>query len=453
MSFGTERAPVEKGIRIGVSSRDRHVIEICPRPQSEFFVHILFVSNYFPPEVNAPATRLHEHARQWVADGHSVHVLTSVPNFPEGNVYEGYENRLTEEKQDGISVTRVPMYASSNEGVFRRALSYMSFMLSACWCAARLPTPDVLVATSPQFFAALAGYLIAWRKNVPFVLEIRDLWPESIVAVGAMGRNVVIRFFEWLENALYDAADHIVVVSDAFKSAIAEKGIPRSKISVIENGIDPTDWEKSLDEGRLGDLERKHDLSGKFVASYIGTIGMAHRADILLEAARRCDEPDVVFMVVGTGAKRDELEARQEELQVENFRLVDKVPKETVPYLLELSDASVVHLRDDPLFETVIPSKMFEAMATRTPIVLGVRGEARRIVENAGAGISIPPEDPDALLEAVIDLKERPQLRQEMADKAHEYVRAHFNRKTLAREYAILLERIAGEVESELSFA
>lgn len=416
-------------------------------------MHILFVSNYFPPEVNAPAIRLHEHARQWVTDGHSVDVLTSVPNFPEGEVHGEYENRLTEETWDGIRVTRVPMYVSPNEGVLRRALSYVSFMLSACWYAGRLPTPDVLVATSPQFFAAIAGYVIAWRKDIPFVLEIRDLWPESIVAVGAMGRNIVIRFFEWLEKALYDAADGIVVVTDSFKEVIAGKGIPRRKISVIKNGINPNDWDAPLAESRLEELERKHNLEGKFVTSYIGTIGMAHRADILLEAARRCDDPEVVFMVVGAGARREELEARQDELQLDNFRLVDKVPKETVPYLLALSDVSVVHLREDPLFETVIPSKMFEAMATRTPLLLGVRGEARTIVENAGAGIPVPPEDPDALVEGVLHLKERPELRRQMGKNGRQHVRTHYNRKVLSREYAVLLQSVAGKREPELRLA
>ncbi len=406
-------------------------------------MHILFLSNYFPPEVNAPATRLYEHARQWIADGHTVDVLTSVPNFPEGEVYDGYENRLTEETRDGIRATRVPMYVSSNEGVIGRVLSYVSFMLSACWYAGRIPTPDVVVATSPQFFAALAGFWVSWAKGVPFVLEIRDLWPESVVAVGAMDRNLVIRFFEWVEQVLYREADHIVVVTDAFKDAIAEKGIARDKISVIKNGIETDWWERSLDEERLATLRREHDLQDKFVASYIGTIGMAHRADVLLEAAQRCEDPDIVFMVVGTGAKREELAARQEEEQIDNFRLVDKVPKETVPYLLALSNVSVVHLRDNPLFETVIPSKIFEAMITRTPIVLGVRGETRQIVEEAGAGIPIPPEDPEALVAAVRRLKENSALHEEMAENAYEHVQAHYDRKGLARNYTALLERVA----------
>jgi glycosyltransferase involved in cell wall biosynthesis len=407
-------------------------------------MHILFVSNYFPPEVNAPATRLYEHARQWVQDGHTVDVLTSVPNFPEGEVYEGYENTLTRETRDGIRVTRVPMYVSANEGTVKRTLSYLSYMASAIWYARTVPAPDVVVATSPQFFAACAGYVIARQKKAPFVLEIRDLWPESIVAVGAMERNVIIRSFERLERVLYEKADRIVVVTDAFKRAIEEKGIAGSKIDVIKNGVDLSQWEQPLDQGRLAALRAKHGLDGKFVASYIGTIGMAHRADVLLEAAELCDDPDVVFMVVGAGAQREALEKRHAELQSPNVRLVDKVPKETVPYLLALSEVSVVHLKQSPLFKTVIPSKMFEAMATRTPIVLGVEGEAKAIVEDGHAGIPITPEAPRELLNAVLQLKHDPDAHARMGQNAHNYVHQNFDRQNLARDYTALLRQVVG---------
>ena len=405
-------------------------------------MRIQFISNYFPPEVNAPATRLYEHAKQWVQNGHDVEVLTSVPNFPEGKVYDGYENQYTRENIDGIDVRRVPMYVTSNEGIVKRTLSYLSYMASAVWYARRSPTPDVVVATSPQFFAAVAGWWIARQHDVPFVLEIRDLWPESIVAVGAMERNVIIRFFEQIEQFLYREADHIVPVTEAFKRAIVDKGIPADKISVIKNGVDLTRWEQPLDEAKLDKLRDEHQLNGKFVASYIGTIGMAHRADVLLEAAEQCDDPDIIFMVVGTGAQREALEARQDELQLPNVRLVDKVPKEEVPYLLALTDVSVVHLRDSDLFETVIPSKIFEAMVTRTPIALGVRGEAQDIIEAAEAGMPIPPEDPAALVDAVVRLKQHADLHARMAENGYEYVHTHFDRRDLARAYLSLLEEV-----------
>ena len=403
-------------------------------------MRIQFVSNYFPPEVNAPATRLDEHARQWVKDGHAVEVLTSIPNFPEGEVYDGYENRFTRETRAGIDVRRVPMYVSANQGVIKRTLSYLSFMLSAIWYARRSPTPDVVAATSPQFFAAIAGWWIARYHGVPFVLEIRDLWPESVVAVGAMERNAVIRFFERIERFLYREADRIVVVTDAFKRSIVDMGIPAEKIAVIKNGVELARWEEPLDPDRLKNMRDAYGLTDKFVASYIGTIGMAHRAEVLLEAAMQCDDPDVVFMVVGAGAQRDALAQRQAEVQESQFLLLDKVPKEDVPYLLALTDVSVVHLRDSDLFKTVIPSKIFESMATRTPIVLGVRGETQAIIESAECGIPMPPEDPDALVQAVMELKRNPEQHERMAQNGYAYVHDHFERQDLAREYADLLE-------------
>jgi len=413
-------------------------------------MRLLFISNNFPPEVNAPAMRLYEHARQWAKDGHAVDVLTSAPNFPEGKVYDGYKNRFGREKVDGIDVTRVPMYVTANQGTLKRTLSYISFMLSAIWHTHRVrPRPDVVVATSPQFFAAVAGYVVARMKRAPFVLEIRDLWPESIVAVGAIRRNAIIRFFERLEHFLYRKADHIVVVTEAFKTFIEDKGIPSEKITVIMNGADLSMWAEPLDPVRIEAMIREYDLGGRFVAAYVGTIGMAHRADILLEAAQKCTDPNIVFLVAGTGADRDALAEKAAALALPNFRLLDKQPREVIPYLLALTDASVVHLKDTPLFRTVIPSKIFEAMATGTPMVVGVAGETKRIVEQSGSGIPIPPEDVEALLGAVMQLKEDRAVYDEMSRCGRDYVGEHHDRVKLARRYWDVLEQVASDAPVE----
>ncbi len=372
-------------------------------------------------------------------------VITAPPNFPEGVVYAGYRNRYGREEIGGIGVTRVPVYIAENKGNLKRIASYVSFMLSAVWFSRRVRRPDVVVATSPQFFTAIGGYLISVLRRVPFVLEIRDLWPESIVAVGAMRRNWVIKFFERLELFLYRRADHIVVVTNSFKRIIAGKGICEGKISVIKNGADLETFASVPDEEQLTDFRRRYGLEGKFVASYIGTIGMAHRADILLEAARRCPDPSVAFMVVGGGGERAALDARQAELGLTNFRLVEKQPKQMVPCLLGVSDVCVVHLRDTPLFRTVIPSKIFEAMITGTPIALGVRGEAREIVEESGAGIPFTPDDADELLAAVMRLKADAELRREMARRGREFVLKQHNREELALRYWALLRQVCGE--------
>lgn len=409
-------------------------------------MNLLFVSNYFPPEVNAPATRLVEHARVWAAAGHTVEVLTSNPNFPEGEIYDGYENRFVQERTDGIDVTRVPMYVAENKGVLKRTLSYVSFALSALRHVGRLRRrPDLVVATSPQFFAAIGGYWIARRFGVPFVLEVRDLWPESIVAVGAVRRSPIIRVFERLEQFLYEQSDHIVVVTDAFKAAIVAKGIDPEKISVVKNGADlrrypgpPTPEQRAAAKASFG-------LDGRFVAAYTGTIGMAHRADVLYEAAAHTASPDVLYVVVGTGAERAALEARQQAAPRAGFRLLDKQPKERMPDLLAACDVSVVHLRDSPLFRTVIPSKIFEAMAMGVPIVLGVRGETQEIVEASGAGLVVPPEDPGALAEAVERLRADPALHARMVAAGPAYVAATHDRTVLAERYWQILSEVFGD--------
>ncbi len=405
-------------------------------------MRILFISDNYPPEVNAPATRLYEHAKQWVLDGHEVEVLTSPPNFPEGRVYEGYQNRFSSRIEDGIRVTRVPIYISENSGFLRRTLSFVSFLVSSRWHARRLTLrPDVVVATSPQFFAAIAGYFVGRRFGIPFVLEVRDLWPESIVAVGALKRNAFIRLLERVEVALYRSAARIVVVTDAFKRAIVEKGIEPERIDVLKNGVDLTYWAQPLDPERLWALRRAHGLEDAFVASYIGTIGMAHRVDIMLDAARHC--PEVVFLIAGAGAERAALEARLARHPQPNVRLLGKVPRDDVRYLLALSNVSVVHLKGLPLFRTVIPSKLFEAMAARIPIALGVEGEARDIVEQAGAGLPFEPENCEELVRVLLRLKSDPARCSDLAEYGSRYVRQHGDRVVLARRYAAILDEVA----------
>lgn len=413
-------------------------------------MRVLFLSANYPPEVNAPATRLYEHAKQWVADGGEVEVVTDPPNYPEGVVYEGYENRYCKE-EGTIEVHRVPMYLAENKGGIQRILSYLSFMMSAIWFSRKARHADVVVATSPQFFTAVAGYVVSRIKRVPFVLEIRDLWPESIVAVGAMSRNTLIKLFERVERFLYRNADHVVVVTNAFATHVIANGAKPESVTVLMNGADLERAEEPLDDTVLGQIRDEHGFDGKFVAAYAGTIGMAHRADVVLEAAQRCPDPDILWTVIGTGAERADLEDRAAVLGLDNFRLIDKQTKDRIRYFHECTDVAIVHLRDTPLFRTVIPSKLFEAMAAGIPIVHGVRGESAGIVEASGAGLVIEPEDADALVAAVQRLKDDRDLYNQLSQEGPGYVRAHHDRRALARRYWALLERVAaGDLSAPL---
>lgn len=398
---------------------------------------ILFLSHYFPPEVNAPATRTFEHCREWVRLGHDVTVVTCAPNHPRGKLYPGYKNRIIQrETLDGIQVIRLWTYVTANEGFLKRTLNYVSYMAAVTLALPWLPKADVVISTSPQFFNGLAGYTVSRLKRRPWVLEIRDLWPESILAVGAIKNRRIIRLLEWLEAFAYRKADRIVPVTDAFERYMVARGVDPNKIHVIKNGVDLRFFSPHVDGETLA---AGLGLAGKFVAAYIGTHGMAHHLETVLEAAALIEHPDIVFLLVGDGAERQRLLERRDRLGLKNVMMLEQLPKANMPALLSLTGVSLVLLKDMDLFRTVIPSKIFESMAMEVPIILGVAGEARAIVEDAGAGLCITPESADELVAAVIRLHEDPELAQHLGRQGRRYVEERFDRDRLAQRYVDVL--------------
>lgn len=406
-------------------------------------MRILFLTHYFPPEVNAPASRTFEHCREWVSAGHEVHVLTCVPNHPAGRIYPGYRNRwLQTEEQHGIHVHRVLTIPAANAGFIGRTANYFFYLVMAVLVARSLPRADVVVSTSPQFFCGLAGYLVSRLKRVPWVLEIRDLWPESIVTVGAMQKeSVAIRGLRWLESFAYRKADSIVSVTESFVPHIEARG-GAGKVTVITNGVDLEFFTPSEDTAQLA---REFGVAGRFVAAYVGTHGLAHGLDtILLAADRLRDDPDIAFLLAGDGAERANLLRKRDAMRLGNVFIVGQQPKERMPAIWALTDVSLVLLRRRAAFESVIPSKIFEAMGMARPIILGVRGESQRIVERAGAGLCIEPENDQALADAVRALAtDRGQARA-LGLAGRRYVEENYDRRRLAARFEHLLERVAG---------
>ena len=402
-------------------------------------MHILFLSHYFPPEVNAPASRTFEHCRQWVRDGHRVTVVTCAPNHPRGKVYPGYRNRLyAREEKDGITIIRVWTYVTANEGFLKRTLNYVSYMAAAIVAAPFIQKADIVISTSPQFFNGLAGYVVSRMKRAPWVLEIRDLWPESILAVGAIKNPFIIHLLEWLELFAYRQADRIVPVTDAFQRYIEGKGIPKEKISVIKNGADLTLYKPVTGTNRLAE---SLGVQGKFVAAYLGTHGMAHHLETVLYAAQRLREyPDIVLILAGDGAERQRLAALRNELGLDNVLMLDQQPKEQMPWLWALSDVSLILLKKSDLFKTVIPSKIFESMAMEKPIILGVEGESANIVRAADAGYCIEPENAEELANRLLDLHADEALCEKLGANGRIHVSNFYDRKELAKRFEQLLE-------------
>ncbi|MGO9018932.1 MAG: glycosyltransferase family 4 protein [Syntrophobacteraceae bacterium] len=415
-------------------------------------MHILFLTHYFPPEVNAPASRTFENTKRWVDAGHKVTVLTCAPNHPRGILYPGYKNRLFQwDTLEGIRILRVFTFLSPNAGFMRRTLNYFSYMLSATLLSTLVGKVDIVVSTSPQFFCGMAGLWVSLLKRKPWVLEIRDLWPESIMAVRQVINPILIRFLEGLTTFLYKSADHIISVTHSFTQHIAKRGISGERISVLTNGVDLAQFQPVSKKDFIRRGNGRTELAGKFVVSYIGTHGMAHGLETVLLAAEILRPNDrILFLLVGDGAERGNLLNKRNKAGLENVLMFPQQPREKVPGFLALSDACMVLLKKKDIFETVIPSKIFEAMGMERPVILGVAGESKGIIEEADCGICIEPENPQQLADAVLKLFNDPGLAARMGRNGRRRVIAAYNRETLAGIYLDILDRVS-KVQDETS--
>ena len=406
-------------------------------------MRILFLTHYFPPEVNAPATRTYEHAREWVKDENiEVTVITNNPNHPEGVLYEGYENRwFKKEVIDGIEVIRVKTYPVPNKGFFNRSINFSFYMLMAQVGSLFVDKPDVVIATSPQFLCVFSGYFVSLFKKVPFVFELRDLWPESIVAVGAMKRNFIIRFFEEVVLFLYKRSALIISLTDSFKEYLIKKGIDAEKITVIKNGVDLDNFKR--EKIYVEKCKKDFGVEGKKVISYVGTLGMAHALDKVLDCAKNLETmKNLHFFIVGSGAEKGALEKKKERENIKNVTFVGQVSKEEVKKYYAISDIGLVTLKKDERFKSVIPSKIFEYMAMEIPIIISVAGETRQIVEESGGGIYVEPENIDQMTEALRFLIQKPEIIAEMGENARMYVERNFDRKELAQKQLDVLKSL-----------
>lgn len=382
-------------------------------------------------------------ARTWAADGHDVEILTGMPNHPTGIVHDGYQGvgRRTEQ-HDGYRVVRCWLYATPNEGIVKKTLSHLSFMVSGVvlgW--RRLQRADVVVVSSPTFFSILTAWIYAKRFRAPLVVEVRDLWPGIFVELGVLTNRRLIWLLERLELTAYRAATRVVVVTKGFKDDLVARGVPTAKVDVITNGVDVQRFQP-----RQSDPEVRAALGagdGDVLVLYIGAHGISHALSSVLDAAKLVRyQPGggrIRFALVGEGAEKAELVRRAAELGLDNVTFHDGVPRDDVPDILAAADIALVPLRDIPLFETFIPSKIFEFMAAGVPIVGSVAGESAEILERAGATV-VPPQQPDRLAAALVELSADPDRRQHQRKLGREFVSAEYNREALARRYLEVLE-------------
>lgn len=407
-------------------------------------MHILFVTDNFLPEVNAPASRTYEHCKEWVARGAKVTVITGFPNFPIGKIFNGYQNSIyLNEEMDGIEVRRVWTYIAENKGFIKRTCDYLSFMFAAILASFFIKKVDIIVGTSPQIFTVCAAYVISRIKNRPWVFELRDIWPESIQVVGGIKNLRILKTLQALEVFLYRKASYIVVVTNSFQRYLEGLGIESQKITVIRNGIN---LDHFYPRDKCASLIDALDLQGKFVVGYIGTIGLAHNLDVLLNAAKlfALDHKwqNIQFLIVGEGAEKVKLTQRIERESIGNVAILGGVSKEDVVNYYSILDAAVIHLKKDPLFEQVIPSKLFELVGQAIPILHGVQGESAQLVEEYGVGVVFSSDDPNSLKMAIESLHDNPNISNQSKANAIKYAPL-FDRKQLADEMYKVLSRVS----------
>ena len=363
---------------------------------------ILFFSDHFFPEATAAAAHIYERCCLWAAEGHHVTVICAAPNFPEGVIFKGYTNSFRKvEYLNGIRVVRVKTFIHRNEGFFFRICDYFSYVISSLFFGIFEARPDVIISSSPHMFVPLPAILTALVRRIPHVFEVRDLWPDAILAAGAMRTGLGFRVLKILERFYYHKSALIISLTYSFVPKIRSLNVPEHKIRVVLNGAN-LDLFRPMKKDV--ELSKEIGLHGKRVVGYLGTQGLCHGLENVIEAAALIKDPNIVILFVGTGAENEKLKQIARDFSLHNVIFVPQQPKSEMPRYWSLCDLSLIHLKEHVLFKTVIPSKIFESMALGIPILfVGPRGEGAALVEELKVGRVLTPSNAPKMLAEVVE--------------------------------------------------
>jgi glycosyltransferase involved in cell wall biosynthesis len=402
---------------------------------------VIFLTHYFAPEVGAPQSRLLELASRLVAGGHLVTVVTGFPNYPTGVIPSDYRGRRSmEEHIDGVRVLRTAVYATPNKGFVRRLLNHLSFAISSITAVRRTGPADVIFVESPPLFIGFAALAYTRLKRAPFIFNVSDIWPQSAVELGAVRNRLAIRLAEMFELHLYRRAARVSVVTPGMVERLAARRVPRQKLFLLTNGVDTELFRPA--EPDL-DLAARLGLLGHKVFLYAGTHGLAQGLDVILDAAKQTNDPDVLYVLAGEGAEKERLVARAAAEGIANVKFVPNQPRSAMPALLNSAYATIIPLKRLDLFKSALPSKMFESMSAARPIVAALWGEAADLVEAADCGIVVTPEDPSALRAAVEKLATDALMAVRLGDNGRSYAITHYDRNQIAARFLDLLRQAA----------
>jgi len=398
-------------------------------------MRIVVLCHYFPPEIGAPSARLYEMARHWVDFGNEVHVVTCFPNHPTGIIPDEYKGlKYKYEMMDGIHVHRNYVYATPNKGFVKKTLGHISFMFSSVLISMKeIKKPDVIITSSPTFFSMFSGYWYSLRKKAPFILEIRDLWPAAMIELGVMKKGFITNILEKMELFFYRKSKKLIMVTKSFKENVVDRGIDGNKVHVITNGVNQKLFYPKEKNKLIID---KYELDDKFIISYVGAHGISQNLSTILKVAKGLEkEKDIQFLFIGEGAEKDKLKDIASEQEISNVTFIDSQPKELIPEFYNISDISLIPLKNIELFKTFIPSKMFEIMACGIPIVASLEGEAADILNESKAAEVVKPDNPEEIMQAIIKLKNDKVLLEKLRENGPTFVEKNYSRRKLAEKY------------------
>lgn len=411
-------------------------------------MRILYLSQYFPPEVGATQNRAYEMASIFVKQGHDVTVLTEVPNHPSGIIHPDFRRKFSvRSKWDGIDIFRVWVITSSKKSFLNRMLFYISFMVNATIAGLLITREkyDLIYITSPPLFVGGAGLAIKIIRNIPMVFEVRDLWPDSAIELGELKNRTAISLARKLEQTCYKHAALIIVVTEGTRQILLEKNQPAKRVVFIPNGSNLKRYQFDV-QGREK-IRQELGLENMFVAIYAGIHGVAQGLENIIETAKiLATQSQIHFLMVGNGPHKKMLGQMISKYGLNNVTLSDEVSMDEMHKYLSAADIALIPLRDIDLFKTVLPSKMFDAWACQRPIILSVNGEARRVLERADAGVYVPPEDPESLAVKLLELSNHRMDLNQMGLNGRIFVEANYSREVLAMRLMNELELLLGQV-------
>ena len=399
-------------------------------------MHILLIHQAFASLAEPGGTRHFEMAQALLSRGHRVTIIASPVSYITGSRSENLDRPAGESPPAGLTILRARVYEAHHKSFFHRLLAFFSFMFSSFWLGWQVRGVDLVWGTSPPIFQAVTAWLLARLKRAPFMLEVRDLWPEFAIAVGVLRDRILIQLSEWLERMLYRGADCVVVNSPGFLEHVRLRGA--SRVELVPNGADPSMFAASTSPQAF---RREHGFADRFVALYAGAHGMSNDLEVVVEAARLLQDAKVQVVLVGDGKEKPALLARAAGLP--NITFLDPVPKRRMPEILAAVDAGIAILKPIPAYTTTYPNKVFDYMAAGLPVVLAIDGVIRAVVEAAGCGLFATPGDSQALAGAIRLLAADEERARSMGLAGKRYLERHFNREHIARKLIAVVESIA----------